>query len=165
MWAALPAQSAPQRERAFGSRQSSMEHRRGNGNVGDDNTDREGNGRRIDTEYRSQENGYIGGTSNGNRHGGGVVGLEGEGSTFGEAGSGRSGFNGGGSAGYMREGRFYSGGASTSSRQRLTTQSLQTTQGNQDKSAQTSSNNESRGGEDWQEALLSAIGRLPQNGS
>ena len=161
MWAALPAQSAPQRERAFGSRQSSMEHRRGNGNVGDDNTDREGNGRRIDTEYRAQENGYIGGTSNGNRHGGGVVGLEGEGSTFGEAGSGRSGFNGGGSGGYVREGRFYSGGASTSSRQ----QSLQTTQGNQENREQTGSYNASRGGEDWQEALLSAVGRLPQNGS
>ena len=147
-----------------------MEHRRGIGsrgdrNVGDGNTDGEGDRESQGTEHRSPGNGYMGGTSDGNRHGGGFVGPEGEGLAFGEAGSGGSGFNGGGSAGYMREGRFYSGGASTSSRQQLTTQSLQTTQRIQEDREQTGSYNAARGGEDWQEALLSAVGRLPQNGS
>ena len=153
-----------------------MEHRKGIGSGGqDNNSNREGIGESQEAGYGSQagngfggnppfQDGYFsdghverGGTSYRQRHAGGILESQGEESVAGEAGLDRSLFSRAGSGGgYVREGRFYSGGASTSRREQLATQGGQN---------ETGSNQQSGKREDWQEALLSAVGRLPRNGS
>ena len=152
-----------------------MEHRKGIGSGGQDsNSNREGIGESQEAGYGSQagngfggnppfQDGYFsdghverGGTSYRQRHAGGILESQGEESVAGEAGLDRPLFSRAGSGGYVREGKFYSGGASTSRREQLATQGGQN---------ETGSNQQSGKREDWQEALLSAVGRLPRNGS
>ena len=95
------------------------------------------------------------------------MGFQSGGTVFEEAGLGSSGFNRGSSRGYLKEGRFYSGGASTSSRQQQSNRKEEeTVDGSKKKEEEmTGSKSESGRKEDWQDALLSAVGRRPRNDS
>lgn len=119
---------------------------------------------REDTWYVSQGN-IIGGDGawDGNRLEVRRMGFQSGGTVFEEAGSARSEFNRGSSRGYLKEGRFYSGGASTSSRQQQSNKMEETVDGsNKREEEMIGSNSESGGKEDWQDALLSAVGRRPR---
>ena len=148
-----------------------MAHRRGAGSRVDGEISGQGDAHQggsegtQDTRHVSQGN-IIGGDGawNGNRLEVRSLGFQSGGTVFEEAGSASSGFNRGSSRGYLKEGRFYSGGASTSSRQQQSNKKEETVDGSNKKEEEmTWSKSESGRKEDWQEALLSAVGRRPRN--
>ena len=148
-----------------------MAHRRGAGNrvgavAGQGDVQQTGSEGTQDTRHVSQGNLFGDGAWNGNRLEVRSMGFQSGGTVFEEAGSTSSGFNRGSSRGYLKEGRFYSGGASTSSRQQQSNKKEETVDGSNKKEEGTfGSNSESGRKEDWQDALLSAVGRRPRNDS
>ena len=146
-----------------------MAHRRGAGSrvgavAGQGEAKKSGSEGTQDTRHVSQGN-IIGGDGvwDGNRLEVRRMGFQSGGTVFEEAGSARSEFNRGSSRGYLKEGRFYSGGASTSSRQQQSNKMEETVDGsNKREEEMIGSNSESGGKEDWQDALLSAVGRRPR---
>merc|ERR1712014_314629 len=139
-----------------------------------------------DTRHVSQGNLFGDGAWNGNRLEVRSLKFQSGGTVFEEAGLGSSGFSRGSSRGYLKEGRFYSGGASTSCRQQQPNKKEETVDGSNKKEEETfgsnkkevetfGSNNkeeemtgsksESGRKEDWQDALLSAVGRPPRYNS
>ena len=165
-----------------------MAHRRGAGSRVDGQGDVQQRGCEgaQDTRHMSQGNLFGDGAWNGNRLEVRSLGFQSGGTVFEEAGSGCSRFSRGSSRGYLKEGRFYSGGASTSSRQQQSNKKEETVDGSNKKEEETfgsnkkevetfGSNNkeeemtgsksESGRKEDWQDALLSAVGRRPRNES
>ena len=146
-----------------------MAHRRGAGSrvgavAGQGDAHQRGSEGTQDTRRVSQGNLFgRDGAWNGNRLEVRSMGFQSGGTVFEEAGSASSGFNRGSSRGYLKEGRFYSGGASTSSRQQQSNKMEETVDGsNKREEEMIGSNSESGGKEDWQDALLSAVGRRPR---
>ena len=159
-----------------------MAHRSGAGSrvgavAGQGDAQQEGSEGTQDTRHVSQGNLFEGdGAWNGNRLEVRSMGFQSGGTVFEEASLGSLGFNRGSSRGYLKEGRFYSGGASTSSRQQQSNKKEETVDGsnkkevetfgsNKEEEEMTGSNSESGRKEDWQDALLSAVGRRPRNDS
>ena len=145
-----------------------MAHRRGAGSrvggeiSGQGDAHQGGSEGTQDTRHVSQGNLFGDGAWNGNRLEVRSLGFQSGGTVFEEAGLGSSGFNRGSSRGYLKEGRFYSGGASTSSRQQQSNKEEETFGSNKKEEEMTGSKSESGRKEDWQDALLSAVGRRPR---
>ena len=148
-----------------------MAHRRGAGSrvgavAGQGDAHQRGSEGTQDTRRVSQGNLFGDGAWNGNILEVRSMGFQSGGTVFEEAVFGSSGFSRGSSRGYLKEGRFYSGGASTSSRQQQSNKKEEETFGSNKKEEEmTGSNSESGRKEDWQDALLSAVGRRPRNNS